>query len=63
MREREVTSDLEVTKVGTEDNIADILTKVLLDRVPFTKLRRLLLNLVVAATSCSFPRSRRSRAA
>ena len=61
VREREVEGDLEVTKVASEDNIADILTKIL-DRVPFTKLRRLLLNVVVAATSCSFPRSRRSRA-
>ena len=41
-----------VEKVLTDDNLADMFTKVL-DRVPFVKLRRLTLNLVIRCSSCS----------
>ena len=60
VREREIAGELEVTKVATEDNISDMLTKGL-DRVPFVKLRRLLMNLVVRAPSAVVPRLRRQR--
>ena len=49
---------LNVRKVGTADNIADIFTKVL-DRDPFTRLSRLLLNLVAGCVQFLAPRSRR----
>ena len=39
VREREASGDIKVVKVYTLDNIADIFTKVL-DRDPFTKLRK-----------------------
>ena len=58
VREREIAGELEVTKVATEDNISDMLTKGL-DRVPFVKLRRLLMNLVVRTPLAVVPRLRR----
>ena len=58
VREREVSGDLELVKVASEDNISDVLTKGL-DRVPFVKLRRLLMNLVVRGPSVVVPRLRR----
>ena len=60
VRERQVTEDLDVEKVPTEDNIADMLTKAL-DPGPFHKLRALLMNLVVRVGSASYPRSKRHR--
>ena len=44
--EKEVEGVLEVTKVSTHDNVADMLTKAL-DREPFVKLRRLLVHVTV----------------
>ena len=44
------------------DNLADMFTKVL-DRIPFVKLRKLVLNVVVRAATMVMPRARRSRAA
>ena len=60
VREREVQGVLVVEKVPTEDNLADMFTKVL-DRIPFVKLRRLTLILVIRAASAVAPRSRRDR--
>ena len=40
VREREIEGHLRLEKVGTDDNLADMFTKVL-DRVPFDKFRRL----------------------
>ena len=50
-----------VTKVHTDDNLADMFTKVL-DRVPFVKLRKLVLNIVVRAATMVMPRARWSHA-
>ena len=47
---------------GGRDNLADMFTKVL-DRIPFVKLRKLVLNVVVRAATMVMPRARRSRAA
>ena len=60
VREREVQGEVEVMKVATDDNVSDMLTKSL-DRVPYTKLRRLLMNIVVRDGSASMPRCRRPR--
>ena len=61
MREREVDQTLVVTKVHTDDNLADMFTKVL-DRIPFDKLRKLMMNLLVRLATMVMPRARRSRA-
>ena len=61
MREREVEGEIIVTKVHTDDNLADMFTKVL-DRTPYAKLRGLVRNIVVRAASAVVPRSRRTRA-
>ena len=62
VREREVNEDIQVVKVATEDNLSDMLTKAL-DRVPYVKLRKLLMNIVVRAGTVVMPRARRSRIA
>ena len=62
VREREVEGEIVVTKVHTDDNLADMFTKVL-DRTPYSKLRGLVLNTVVRAASAVLPRSRRMRVA
>ena len=61
VREREVEGQLELVKVASADNLADMFTKVL-DRTPFVKLRRLTLNLLVRAATAVIPRSRRAHA-
>ena len=61
VREREVEGEIIVTKVHTDDNLADMFTKVL-DRT-YSKLRGLVLNTVVRAASAILPRSRRMRVA
>ena len=58
MREREADGTLAVTKVPTADNLADMFTKALA-RDPFTKLRRLVLNILVRGISAPLPRARR----
>ena len=52
---------LVVTKVHTDDNLADMFTKVL-DRIPFDKLRKLMMNLLVRSATMVMPRARRARA-
>ena len=53
-------SGLAVEKVHTDDNLADTFTKVL-DRTPYTKLRRLVMNLLVRAATAVVPRARWGR--
>lgn len=62
VRERDTDGTLEVRKVHTSENLADMLTKAL-DREPFTVLRRSLLNLLVRAATVVAPRLRRRAAA
>ena len=62
VREREVSEDVQVVKVASEDNVADMLTKAL-DRVPYVKLHKLLMNIVVRVGTAVMPRARRSRIA
>ena len=59
VREREIEGHLKLEKVPTEDNIADMLTKVL-DRVPFEKLRKLLLNVLATGVWFLSPRGKRA---
>ena len=61
VREKEIEGLLEVTKVSTHDNVADILTKAL-DREPFVKLRRLLMQLIRVGVSFSMKLQPRRRA-
>ena len=58
VREREMEGHLEVTKVSTLDNLADLFTKALA-RDPFTKLRGLVMNLLVKGAVYPVPRARR----
>ena len=58
VREREADGTLAVTKVPTADNLADMFTKSLA-RDPFTKLRRLVMNILVHGISAPLPRARR----
>ena len=51
-----------MTKVGTADNLADMFTKVL-DRVPFEKLRKLTMNILVRSATLVSPRSMRKSGA
>ena len=60
VREREDEGTLVVTKVPTEDNLADMFTKVL-DRIPFVKLRRLVMNLLVRSVTAVTPRANRRK--
>ena len=57
--EREAASVLRVTKISTLDNLADMFTKVL-DRIPFTKFKRLVLNILAMGASWSVPRKHRA---
>jgi hypothetical protein len=50
---------LSVTKVPTADNLADLFTKSLA-RDPFTKLRALVLNVLVKGILAPIPRARRA---
>ena len=58
VREREMEGHLEVTRVSTLDNLADLFTKALA-RDPFTKLRGLVMNLLVKGAVYPVPRTRR----
>ena len=59
VRERESDGTLAVTKVPTADNLADLFTKSLA-RDPFTKLRALVLNVLVKGILAPIPRARRA---
>ena len=61
VREREIEGHLQMEKVASEDNLADIFTKAL-DRVPFEKLKRLVMNTLVSGVQFLAPRGRRARA-
>ena len=60
VRERDIEGHLKIDKVPTEDNLADMLTKVL-DRVPFEKLRRGVMNLLASGVWFLSPRGKRTR--
>ena len=60
VRERDLEGHLKIDKVPTEDNLADMLTKVL-DRVPFEKLRRGVMNLLASGVWFLSPRGKRTR--
>ena len=49
-----------VTKIGTKDNLADLFTKGL-DRDPFTRLVKLVVNILVHGVTRVVPRARRRR--
>ena len=49
---------LAVTKVPTADNLADMFTKALA-RDPFTKLRKLVMNILTCGITAPIPRARR----
>ena len=59
VREREADGTIAVTKVPTADNLADLFTKSLA-RDPFTKLRALVLNVLVKGILAPIPRARRA---
>ena len=58
VRERETDKTLAVNKVPTADNLADMFTKAL-DRDPFTKLRKLVMNIMIMGVKAPVPRARR----
>ena len=58
VRERQDEGHLHVTKVPTLDNLADLFTKAL-PSVPFTYLRKLLMNILVVGIKLPVPRARR----
>ena len=60
VREREDDGTLECRKIGTEFNLADMFTKVL-DRTPFVKLRKLVMNLLVRSVTAVVPRANRRK--
>ena len=60
VREREVEEHLRLEKVGTEDNLADMMTKAL-DRAPFEKLRKLTMNILAAGVWFLAPRGKKPR--
>lgn len=65
VREREADGTLAVTKVDTLDNLADLFTKALA-RDPFTRLKKLVMNILAHGVVAPVPRARRiaaSRAA
>ena len=65
VREREADGTLAVTKVDTLDNLADLFTKALA-RDPFTRLKKLIMNVLAHGVVAPVPRARRiaaSRAA
>ena len=57
-RERDADGTLAVTKCPTADNLADLFTKAL-DRDPFTKLSRLVLNVLASGALLLILRARR----
>ena len=59
VREREIEGHLKLVKVGTDDNLADMFTKAL-DRVPFEKLRGLVMNVLAAGVWFLSPRGKRA---
>ena len=61
VRERDAAGILAVTKVSTHDNLADLFTKAL-DRDPFVKLSRLVLNVLAKGAIYLVPRARRATA-
>ena len=61
VRERDNTGVLTVTKCHTSDNLADLLTKALASE-PFTKLARLVLNILASGALYPIPRARRAAA-
>ena len=58
VRERETDKTLAVNKVPTADNLADMFTKAL-DRDPFTKLRKLVMNIMIMGVKAPVPHARR----
>ena len=58
VREREADKTLAVNKVPTADNLADMFTKAL-GRDPFTKLRQLVINIMIKGVKAPVPRARR----
>ena len=60
VREREIEGHLRLEKVATEDNLADIFTKAL-DRIPFEKLRKGVMNLLASGVWFLAPRGKRPR--
>ena len=60
VREREIEGHLRLEKVGTDDNLADMFTKAL-DRIPFDKLRKGVMNILVNAVMFLAPRGKRTR--
>ena len=52
---------MQVDKVHTDDNLADMLTKAL-DRIPFEKLKKLLMNILATGVWFLSPRGKRPRA-
>ena len=60
VRERDTEGVLRIEKVATDDNLADLFTKAL-DRVPFEKLRKLVVNLLSAGVWFLSPRGKRAR--
>ena len=60
VREREIEGHLRLEKVGTDDNLADMFTKVL-DRAPFEKFRRLVMNVLLNGIQYLAPRGKRPR--
>ena len=60
LREREIEGHLRLEKVGTDDNLADMFTKVL-DRAPFEKFRRVVMNVLLNGIQYLAPRGKRPR--
>ena len=61
VREREVEGHIRLDKVPSEDNLADMFTKAL-DRLPFEKLRKGVMNILASGVWFLAPRGKRSRA-
>ena len=59
-RAREIEGHLRLEKVGTDENLADVFTKVL-DRIPFEKFRRLVMNVLLGGVQYLAPRGKRPR--
>ena len=60
LREMRGAGMVEVKYVATDENTADVFTKIL-DRVPFTKLRKLVMNLLVRSVTAVVPRANRRK--
>ena len=61
VRERQDEGHIDVTKVPTLDNLADLFTKAL-PSVPFSHLRKLLMNVLIMGVKLPVPRARRTAA-